>query len=180
MRMLDLCSVLLVSVFTLGCQEAEVKPPSSRQPDSAAKSDDAASKSDPIKDELAKLAGDWVRSQLEMDGKQEDSPPGHSLTIRGDQWMEKSPNAPEANSSDTIKIDPSKSPKQIELTSSEKTPAGETLTVTGIYELDGDTLKVCQPFPFGEDLTKLKQIPTEFTTQPGGDFVTTIYTRKQK
>jgi uncharacterized protein (TIGR03067 family) len=49
-----------------------------------------------------------------------------------------------------FKLDPSRSPKAYDLT----TPEG--LVIRGIYELDGDTLKVCLSAPGDERPTAMK------------------------
>jgi uncharacterized protein (TIGR03067 family) len=58
----------------------------------------------------------------------------------------------------TQKIDPSKSPKTIDVTMTEGPDKGKVML--GIYEFDGDTLKVCFD-PQG------KKRPTEFKSAPG-------------
>ena len=181
MRFPTFVPMALSAVVSLsGCQQ-QPNPPiatTSQDPKSVptASPDAAESPDDLVKSELAKLEGDWTRVSLEIDGEKQASPEGHSLTIRGDQWIEKNPTS---ETPATVKIDPSKSPKQFEETSSEANALGEKSVVRGIYELDGDNLKTCLPFPFGEDLTKLKKVPTEFVTSPGSDFVITVYERKK-
>jgi uncharacterized protein (TIGR03067 family) len=58
----------------------------------------------------------------------------------------------------TQKIDPSKSPKTIDVTMTEG--LNKRAVMLGIYEIDGDTLKACFD-PQG------KQRPTKFKSAPG-------------
>jgi uncharacterized protein (TIGR03067 family) len=130
---------------------------------------------DAVKEELKKLEGKWVQVSVEADGKtltSEKDPP--TVTIRGDKWIEAS-KAGELVS--TFKLDPTKKPKQIDLTDKDK--KGKPLTVPGIYELRGNTLTVSQPFPFEGDFTNIGKRPTEFGTKPGDHFVTVIYKRQK-
>ena len=71
----------------------------------------------------------------------------------------------------TQKIDPSKSPKSIDVTMSEGPEKGAVML--GIYELDGDTLKVCFD-PEG------KKRPTEFTSPKGSSLFLNVHKRVKK
>jgi uncharacterized protein (TIGR03067 family) len=71
----------------------------------------------------------------------------------------------------TFKIDSGQDPKQIEITMPFK--KGE-VTIRGIYEIKGDTLKVCY---FGGDTGKR---PTEFATKEGVNIGLIVLTRAKK
>jgi uncharacterized protein (TIGR03067 family) len=71
----------------------------------------------------------------------------------------------------TYKIDPSTNPKSVTLTGTEGPHQGKTFT--GIYDLDGDTLKICY------DLTG-QQTPKDFKTEPGTKLYLVTYTRDKK
>jgi uncharacterized protein (TIGR03067 family) len=71
----------------------------------------------------------------------------------------------------TQKIDPSKSPKTIDVTMTEGPSKGTVML--GIYEFDGDTLKVCFD-PQG------KKRPTEFKSGPGSENFLNVHKRIKK
>src|SRR6202008_2499266 len=68
----------------------------------------------------------------------------------------------------TQKIDPSKSPKTIDVTMTEGPSKG--VVMLGIYEFDGDTLKVCFD-PQG------KKRPTEFKSEAGSQNFLNVHKR---
>jgi uncharacterized protein (TIGR03067 family) len=68
----------------------------------------------------------------------------------------------------TQKLDPSKSPKTIDVTMTEGPQKGTVML--GIYEFDGDKLKVCFD-PQG------KQRPTEFKSPPGSENFVNVHKR---
>ena len=71
----------------------------------------------------------------------------------------------------TQKLDPSKSPKTIDVTMTEGPNKGTVML--GIYEIDGDTLKVCFD-PQG------KKRPTEFKSAPGSENFVNVHKRVKK
>lgn len=71
----------------------------------------------------------------------------------------------------TQKLDPSKSPKTIDMTLTEGPNKGAVML--GIYEIDGDTLKACFD-PQG------KKRPTEFKSAPGSAHFLNIHKRIRK
>ena len=71
----------------------------------------------------------------------------------------------------TQKLDPSKSPKTIDVTIADGPNKGTVML--GIYEIDGDTLKVCFD-PQG------KKRPTEFKSAPGSENFVNVHKRVKK
>ena len=71
----------------------------------------------------------------------------------------------------TQKLDPSKSPKTIDVTMTEGPSKGTVML--GIYEIDADTLKVCFD-PQG------KKRPTEFKSAPGSENFVNVHKRVKK
>jgi uncharacterized protein (TIGR03067 family) len=108
---------------------------------------DEASKAD-----LKKLQGEWVAIAMEENGEKrpEDGLKKVKLTLKGDQWTFQ---REDDMLSGTIKLDATKKPKN-----SDATVEGSGDTVLGIYEIDGDTWKLCYSNPGGER-------PTDFTAK---------------
>ena len=71
----------------------------------------------------------------------------------------------------TQKLDPSKSPKTIDVTMTEGLNKGTVML--GIYEIDGDTLKVCFD-------AEGKKRPTEFKSAPGSQTFVNVHKRVKK
>ena len=130
-----------------------------------------------VKDELKKLEGHWVQISVNgiktADEKDAKNPPKVTIRIDGEKWIEKSAAAP-ANRLPLSKIDPAKEPKHIDKT---VTIGGKPVTFPGIYEQEGDTLKVCMPFPVGGDFSKIDKRPTEFKVAISDGFVLIVYKR---
>ena len=78
----------------------------------------------------------------------------------------------EINEAGTIKVDSTKSPKQIELKITKGDDAGKTQL--GVYELDGDTLKFCVSIPPGS-----KERPSAFETKEGSNTLLLVLKRKK-
>jgi uncharacterized protein (TIGR03067 family) len=138
----------------------------------AAKAAAIAAQEDPIESELRRLQGKWVPVHLETDGKAiEGRKAGPTVTIRFSRWIEKSAMG---ESSSAFSIDPSTNPKHIDLMYQFNQG---TVSLSGIYVLDGDTLRISIPFPFAGHTEGLKKRPAIFATRPGDDFVVTTYQR---
>jgi len=127
---------------------------------------------DAVKEELQKLEGRWAQVSVEADGQKLDGPTdGPSITIIGDTWIERSATG---ESRSTVVINPAKDPKWIDRSF---TLGRGPIILPGIYKLEGDTLTVCMPFPFGGDRSKLNQRPKAFATKPGDPFIITVFKR---
>lgn len=92
-----------------------------------------------------------------------------TITYQGDRWTLK--RGDEVYSAGTQKVDPTKSPKAIDVTVTDGKRKGETLR--GIYELDGDTLKTCFA-PEG------KGRPTAFESKAGSGAYLSVQKRVRK
>lgn len=92
-------------------------------------------------DDKKKLQGTWKLTEAKVDGKKKDLPSGAtaSMIFAGDKVTEKMTGQDDEVS--TCKIDSSKKPAQIDLTSSKGMDKKST-TNQGIYKLEGDTLTV--------------------------------------
>lgn len=104
-------------------------------------------------DDAAKLQGAWTLVALETGGKPLPDEPVKAVKLRmtfkdGKVTTQSGGESKEG----AYKLDSAKKPKEIDVTFGTKTSKG-------IYQLDGDTLKLC---------VSDSERPTEFTTKPGG------------
>jgi uncharacterized protein (TIGR03067 family) len=104
------------------------------------------------------LQGRWRYVSFEMDGQK--MPPEQlakmTITFTGDKWVVRE--GDKIVVAGTQKFDPTKRPRQIDSLITEG--EGKGTTMLGIYELKGDTFRVCFD-PQG------KERPKDFTSQPG-------------
>jgi uncharacterized protein (TIGR03067 family) len=108
--------------------------------------------------ELNKFQGTWTFVSVVTGGKEEPAAQfkGITVTFTGDKYaVKKGDKVLEAC---TLKLDPSRSPKTLDATVAEGPNKGTV--IRGIYEIRGDTLKVCFD-PEG------KKRPTEFKSASG-------------
>ncbi|MFT3879847.1 MAG: TIGR03067 domain-containing protein [Gemmatales bacterium] len=127
---------------------------------------------DATKEELKKLQGSWVRTLFSADGKTEDDgdrPADKAvyLDIKGNDFH-----------GQKFTIDITKSPRHLDII--DVGPKGKQFTLPGIYELKGDVLKICLPFPFEGKTEGLHKRPTEFATKAGENHVVEVYRRVKK
>jgi uncharacterized protein (TIGR03067 family) len=126
-------------------------------------------KSRAIQAELKKFEGTWRTDRVEAEGKaiplegfQSDR-----LILEGDRFKSKTPRG---TLSGVFQVNPAVVPKTIDVTFTDGPAKGKTHE--GIYELEGDTYKVCMAHPG-------KPRPTEFVTRPGsGDFLQVLKREK--
>jgi uncharacterized protein (TIGR03067 family) len=101
-----------------------------------------------------KLDGKWLIVSVERDGKADDAFKGGARVIAGGKYTLADKNGKATPG--TFKVDPSKKPKTIDMMPAEGQYKGKTLL--GIYEVDGQTLKICFAEPG-------KERPTEFASK---------------
>jgi len=120
--------------------------------------------------ELERLQGNWNFVSLEVEGMKLPAQmfKGAKIIIKGDTFTSITG---EATYSGTIKVDVTKQPKTIDLIFTEGPEKGRTSL--GIYELDGDSLKICLGLA-GRDR------PKEYVTKQGsGHALETLEREKQ-
>jgi len=107
---------------------------------------------EPASDELKKLQGEWQEVERDTQGKKTSkADPGFSglrFVIAGDQLTVN-------NRRKTIKLDPAKEPKAIDMISHDGWEIGQT--TAAIYKLEKDRLTICQPYWSGDTTAR----PTE-------------------
>lgn len=125
-------------------------------------------KSDGPKDSDA-IQGTWLASAAELGGKPfpEEVRKSIKLTPKDGKYM-----VTVGKNSDrgTVKLEPSVKPKATNITGTEGPNKGKTFLA--IYELDGDSLKICY------DLSG-KGRPTDFKTTEGTQLFLVIYSREK-
>jgi len=124
-----------------------------------------------VEKELKKFQGSWIFESSEAGGQKfsADDLKGLVVTFAGNKHTVKKDD--EVIQTGAQKIDPSKSPKTIDVTMTEGPNKGAVML--GIYEFKGDTLKVC----FAADG---KARPTEFKSPPGSQTFVNIHKRVKK
>jgi uncharacterized protein (TIGR03067 family) len=95
------------------------------------------------KKEFEKLQGNWRMVSVECAGKPQETPKDALATVAGDQFTTKS--GKEVVRAGTLKLDPTQKPKAIDATYTAGPDKGQTFQ--GIYELEGDTWKICYSAP---------------------------------
>jgi uncharacterized protein (TIGR03067 family) len=124
-----------------------------------------------IEKEVKKFQGSWTIESSETGGEKlpADDLKALIVTFEGDKHTVK--NGDEVIQVGTQKLDPTQSPKAIDVTMTEGPSKGAVML--GIYEFDEDTLKVCFD-PTG------KNRPTEFKSEPGSVNFVNVHKRVKK
>jgi uncharacterized protein (TIGR03067 family) len=109
-------------------------------------------------DVLKQIQGTWKFVSQEADGKPrtKDELAKQTITFEGDKWMVHRDG--KVIQAGTHKFDPDQKPPQVDAVVTEGEDKGNTML--GIYELKGDTLKVCFD-------AKGKERPVDFTNKAG-------------
>src|SRR5262245_38661383 len=131
-----------------------------------------AADAEDAKKELEKMQGTWQLVFGERDGKKftEEEIKKTKLIIKGDTFRIPDSDVGTAQEG-TFKIDASKKPKEIDSMAGKGPDKGKTSP--GIYELDGDTHKVCFAPP-GKDR------PKEFSSKVGSGHILQTWKREKK
>jgi uncharacterized protein (TIGR03067 family) len=126
-----------------------------------------AAAEDAVKAEYDKFEGTWRFASVVVDGKEipVETFKDTVLVLRGDRYtIREGP----VSYGGTYKLDVGRKPKTIDATFTGGPDKGKTMV--GIYELEGDTYKVCMALP-GKDR------PTEFASKPGSGHVMEVLKR---
>jgi uncharacterized protein (TIGR03067 family) len=129
-----------------------------------------ASKEDAVRKELTKFEGTWKLVSMEMDGNkvpEEGLKEMGKMILRGNKFTVP---VGDITHRGTFRVDVSAKPKRIDVTFTEGPEKGKTLL--GIYELEGDTYKVCIGEPG-------KPRPKEFVAKKGSGHVLEIFKRQK-
>jgi uncharacterized protein (TIGR03067 family) len=112
------------------------------------------------------LQGTWEITDAELAGKKLPKGKPITLTMEDGKYLVKA----ESDDKGTYTLDATKKPKEIDIKGTDGPNKGKTFLA--IYELDGDSLKVCY------DLAG-KERPKEFKTTPGTFQFLATYKRKK-
>jgi uncharacterized protein (TIGR03067 family) len=151
-----------IAILTLLC--ALVLP---RSDGTGARADDKPN----VEKELKKVQGTWTFESVVMAGKEEPAANFKNSTLTFDGAEHTVKNGNDVIQVGTQTIDPSKSPKTIDVTITEGPSKG--MVMLGIYEISGDTLKVCFDM-------EGKKRPTEFKSAPGSLTFLNVHKRVKK
>jgi uncharacterized protein (TIGR03067 family) len=100
---------------------------------------------DAVQKELAKLEGTWMVVKMEVNGKSllEKDKPEPKLVIKDGKLTSDAKEAAKDVLELAKILDPSKNPKQLTIPNFEGGDPKKGVTLIGIYEVDGDELRVC-------------------------------------
>ena len=127
-------------------------------------------KDDAVKKDRKKYEGSWQVVSLEVDGNKTNEEDALKITVINEadgMWRIEAEGKVVARG--TSEIDPTKKPKTMDSISTGPDKGKKTLA---IYELTGDTLKVC--------VTVGATRPTTFTPKPGSGFGLSVYKPEKK
>jgi uncharacterized protein (TIGR03067 family) len=121
-----------------------------------------------VREELTRFGGTWAYESMEVDGRAIPAGDlgGAKLAVRGDEFVMTDPMASYRGK---YAIDPAATPRTIDITFLEGPEAGKQ--ALGIYELEGDTYRVCVGLAG-------KPRPTAFATGPGSGHVLQVLKRR--
>lgn len=131
----------------------------------SARAEDAAKK------DFAKLQGTWVVTAAEQDGKALDRLQGGKLVIKDQNFHIKTASGTEMKGD--LQLDPAKKPTHMDWMHQEGLLREKTWQ--GIYELDGDDLKLCYA-----EADSGKDRPGEFKTEADSKRLLVVLKREKK
>jgi len=117
----------------------------------------------------AKLQGAWTATKAERDGKAADDVVGHQLSVSGDTFQIQSKHGGSLYAGN-VQTDTSSKPAAINFEHEHGDLAGKVWK--GIYDLDGDTLTICDNAP---DLEQDR--PVAFEAKQGSRYVLIVFER---
>jgi uncharacterized protein (TIGR03067 family) len=122
------------------------------------------------KEDTAAMSGTWLPASAELSGNPfpEDTLKTMKLEVNADKYIV---TVGAAVDKGTVTVDPTANPKTMDITGTDGPNKGKKFLT--IYELKGDTLKVCY------DLSG-KNRPTEFKSKPDTQLFLVIYKREKK
>jgi uncharacterized protein (TIGR03067 family) len=131
----------------------------------------AADKPEANKKDLERMQGDWTATSTVIDGRKlaDDEAQGVFRTIKDDTYTLSSFDKPLGKG--TFTLDATKKPKTIDARPA--SAAKETPPLLGIYEIDGDTLRLCFA---GSG----KERPKDFACKEGSGHTLTVWQREKK
>lgn len=131
--------------------------------------DRSQSKKDPGREEFAKFDGTWTLIKMEVEGKSLlEKREKAKLVIKDGKVTSDAKEAPEDGLELSKILDPSKKPKQITVPNFLGGDPKKGVTAIGIYELNGDELRICVEGVETANLKKReKERPTAFDSQQG-------------
>ena len=120
-------------------------------------------------DDLKSMEGKWKIEKAEAGGMEIESEDLKSVlvTITGARYEVLAKDKTDAG---TLKLDESQKPKTLDATDTEGEDVGKV--VKAIYEISGDTMRVCYALDGGER-------PTEFATKPDTALLMITYKREK-
>lgn len=122
-------------------------------------------------EDVKKLQGEWVMASLEYDGQSspEENVKRFRRKVDGAKYTVTITKGDDVQTvKRTFKVDPSKKPKAVDVTTKDK--EGNDITILGIYEVDGDTHKVCMA-------PKDQPRPTDDTSSEGSGRTVIVWKR---
>jgi uncharacterized protein (TIGR03067 family) len=131
----------------------------------------AANEQELAKQELKALEGTWTMAALEVEGNKvaEERLQGSQLVIKDGKYIVMTRGATHET---LITLDPTKKPKHIDMVFTEG--ENKDKVQRGIYELEGDTFKLCRSRDPDFDR------PKDFTTSPGTGLFVVTWKRQSK
>jgi uncharacterized protein (TIGR03067 family) len=119
------------------------------------------------KTDLDKFQGSWLGVEITYNGEQapKEAAEKIKLTVKGDKWTFEQVDGNELKG--TLKLDEKKKPKELDATTD------DGRTILGIYEVDGDKLKLCYAEPGGERAK-------EFSSKAGSSHTLAVYKRSRQ